>query len=1141
MSLDFLFETREYKRLADALRRGDGGLRLYGVSDPAKPYLLACLAMTTGRTVVFVRPFAANLTESAERCRFFLGQLGGRGAVAVLPALAADPYEDIPPSLDAVASRMRFFHELRTGPPALVVTNLPGLLKPFPGPESVESSFLRLEKGQSFERDALIGRLAEFGYAREELVASHGEYAGRGGIVDVFSPWEPLPFRVEFSGEEVASLRTFDPSTQRSAERRDRAVLPSLREFPGSPEFIRSFVEGARRAAGAAREDLAAKEALLERGEVYPAFHFECLARAETFIPFDRVLAEALFVVDDFEDVESEWEEARAEWGREFEELQSARKYALAPERIFPSEGWSKIRKDAVQFRTLVSAGDRNVFSFSFQSVPRFDNRIPFFLQYLKKAQRAADRCFIYLGHEGLTRKFSALFDQNQIVHVRLDSALVFPKDEAVGLLIGPLERGFSVPEEKIHFFGERDILTEERVVTSRLAAAKPFLTQFQDLKAGDLVLHTDYGIGLFAGLLKMEVEDAAREFIELQYRDEDRLYVPVEDLNLVQKFTPVGPALPPLDKLGTQSWEKTKDRAKRAAARLATELLDLYAQRKTLSGYAFSPSDAWRTEFERTFEYEETEDQLRSFQEVEKDMESASPMDRLLCGDVGYGKTEVALRAAFKAVMDGKQVAVLCPTTVLASQHLQTFRRRMALFPVRVEALTRLQSRADQSRIAEDLRKGGVDIILGTHRLLSKDVAFRDLGLLIVDEEQRFGVNHKEKIKSLKADIDVLTLTATPIPRTLNLSLAGLRDISLIETPPRDRLAVHTVVTTYSLKLIAAAVRQELKRGGQAYYVHNRIEDIDHVAATLARQVPAAQVVTVHGQMSGSVLEKRMLDFIGRKFNVLVSTTIIENGIDIPLVNTLIVARADLFGLAQLYQLRGRVGRSSRQAYAYLLVPPFAQLTGPARLRLKALKEFSELGSGFRLAAKDLEIRGAGNLLGFEQHGNMAAVGFDYFMHLLDQAIMEMKGRRVEEVKCEINLKVDIRIPEDYVPQVNLRLSLYKRISSLDSLEEAGVIEGEVRDRFGPLPAGVVKLLRYGAVKHLAHKLQVRSLDRVGSKLVAKLHPSTTADLTRLAGLLRKRSGSITPQGVLSLPLKAGGEEAVLEETLAVLKELIG
>ena len=1139
MNLRFLFETPEFRRFTQALDEGRPGTTLSGVSDPAKPYVLACLAQKLDRTVVVVRPFAASLTDFADKCRFFLKELGARPSVAVLPALASDPYEDIPPSLDSIATRMMFFHEWRTSLPSLLITNLPGLLKPFPAPEGLEAFFLALEKGQEYDRDGLLRLLVQYGYAREELVASHGEFAGRGGIVDVFSPWETYPFRIEFSGQDVASIRTFDPSSQRSVERRDRLVLPSLREFPGSPGFFRAGMDAAEKRPGKAFDDIAAKRALLEQGEVYPSFHFEALIQKSDFAPFDRYLPRAQYVVDDLEEVETEWRDARKELGEAYEDLKSHRKYALPPDEIFPEAGWERIRKEAVAFRTLVSPGDKDVFRFPFQSVPRFDNRIPFFLQYMKRLQRAADRSFLYLGSDALARKFEVLFDQNQVAHVRLPSALAGPPDESVGILVGPLGRGFSYPEARVHFFGESDILTEERVVTSRLAAAKPFLTHFQDLKTGDYVVHTDYGIGLFAGLLKMEVDNKTREFIELQYRDEDKLYVPVEDLNLVQKYTPVGPALPPLDKLGTPSWEKTKEKAQKAVEKLAKELLDLYAQRKTLTGHPFSVSGPWMAEFDKTFEFDETEDQLRSIREIEKDMESPSPMDRLLCGDVGYGKTEVAMRAAFKAVMDGKQVAVLCPTTVLASHHLQTFRHRMALFPVRIESLTRLQAKADQQKIAADLAKGEVDIIIGTHRLLSADVAFRDLGLLVVDEEQRFGVHHKEKIKQFKADIDVLTLTATPIPRTLNLSLAGLRDISLIETPPRDRLAVHTVVTTYNLKLVASAVRQELKRGGQVYYVHNRIEDIDRVGALIAKHVPAARVVTVHGQMPALALEKRMLAFINQEYNVLVSTTIIENGIDIPLVNTLIVDRADTFGLAQLYQLRGRVGRSSRQAYAFLLVPPFAELTPQARKRLKALKEFSELGSGFRLAAKDLEIRGAGNLLGFQQHGNMAAVGFDYFMHLLDQAILSLKGQRVEEVKTEINLKVDIRIPEDYLPQVNLRLNLYKRVSSFDRPEEADTIQQEMCDRFGPPPPSVNNLLRYGVIKHLAQKLRVRSLDRVGMKLVMRFHPTTPLDLSRMARLLRGYSGSITPQGVVTVPLRREGDEAVLNETLAVLKEL--
>jgi len=489
--------------------------------------------------------------------------------------------------------------------------------------------------------------------------------------------------------------------------------------------------------------------------------------------------------------------------------------------------------------------------------------------------------------------------------------------------------------------------------------------------------------------------------------------------------------------------------------------------------------------------------------------------------------------------VMDGKQVAVLCPTTVLASQHLQTFKNRMTLFPVEVAGLTRMQTKTRQSEILHGLERGQVDVIIGTHRVLSKDVRFKDLGLLIIDEEQRFGVKHKEELKRMRTKVDVLTMTATPIPRTLNLSLSGLQDISLIETPPKDRLAIHTVVTPFSRELITSAIRSELSRGGQVYFIHNRIEDIGSMVQTVEKWVPEARVSAVHGQMRGVALEKKMIEFIQGETNVLISTTIIENGIDIPLVNTLFVNRADRFGLAQLYQLRGRVGRSSRQAVAYFLIPPLSSMTPLAKERLKALKEFSELGSGFRLAAKDLEIRGAGHFLGSRQHGFMEAVGFDYYLHLLDAAVRRLRGEIEEEIKSEINLKVDIRIPEDFLPQMDLRLGLYKRISSVENLDELGRIEDEIEDRFGPLPRSVENILHFGAIKWLCHRLRIKSIDRIGQEIIFGFFPSTPVDVSRLASIVDNYQGSITPQGILSFRLKGRDESAILRETIAVLKEL--
>jgi transcription-repair coupling factor (superfamily II helicase) len=1138
VSLDFLFRTDEFKNLVQAVRRGERPLSVTGVIDPARPYLLACLAKEAGRPIVFIRPSSSPLAPLEAECRFFLSLLSSPLSLTSLPALAENPYFEVPPALEAVSSRMKFFHELLRTAPSVIFTTLPGLLKPFPAPADLKRLFLKLEVGTGADRDEVLETLSRYGYAKEDLIASPGEYAWRGGIVDVFSPWEANPFRIELGGSEVVSLREFDISSQRSLKKIERLTVPALREFPASSEFLESWKAAARKRAKGARRDLDAKIDALEHGEFNPSFSSLALLEKARFVPFTDYLHDAFFVLDHPEEIEASFEEGQKELQNQYADLLVGGTFAVPPDEIFPPRLWDRVRKEAVRFEEFSAPGSRKSFAFSFQSVPRFDNKIPFFLEYLKKLQIERDLCYAFLSNPGTRHRLAGLLRENEIAALEAESATVVPPRFEIALLLGGLDRGFSYRKEKVNFFAEKDVLTEEKVIVSR-ASRKAFLSQFQDLKAGDYVVHTDYGIGIFRGLQRLEIEGQGREFIEIYYRDGDKLLVPVEDLNLVQKFSKVGSDLPPLDKLGTTGWEKTKARAKKAVEAVARELVELYARRRALKGYAFSPGGEWEEEFEKIFEYDETEDQLRSIKEVLRDMESDSPMDRLLCGDVGYGKTEVAMRAAFKAVMDGKQVAVLCPTTVLASQHLKTFRERMVLFPVRIEALTRLQTAKEQKDVVADIRSGFVDIVIGTHRLLSKDVAFKDLGLLVVDEEQRFGVSHKEKIKQLKATIDVLTLTATPIPRTLNMSLSGLRDISLIETPPRDRLAVHTVVTPFNAKLIAAALRQELGRGGQVYYIHNRIEDIDKVEDLVRKLIPQARVVTVHGQMRSSALEKRMLEFIDHQADVLVSTTIIENGIDIPLTNTLIVDRADLYGLAQLYQLRGRVGRSSRQAFAYFLVPPYLELTPLAKERLKALKEFSELGSGFRLAAKDLEIRGAGNLLGHRQHGSMEAVGFDYYMELLDQAIREIKGERVEERNVEINLKLDIRIPEDYLPQINLRLNLYKRLASVEDPGEVERIREDIRDRFGPVPATIENLLRYGTIKYLARKLRIQTIDRSDGRVVFRFLPETPVDWALVPALLRSHSGSLSPEGLMSLGLRAETDRELLDETIRVLMEL--
>jgi len=1139
MSLDFLADTDEFQALVKAIDQDKKGWRLSGLVDSAKPFVLAHLLTHTQKKLIFIRPSGRSLIGFEKQVRFFLSQFKLDIPLNVLPALSDTPFREIPPSLEAVSTRMRFFYSLTRQKPRLVITNLLGLLKPFPHPDLIKRMFLRVEQGLDVGRDRLIEILDEYGYTREDITNSHGEYAWRGGIVDVFSPWEEHPFRIEFSGDTVLSMRTFDTSTQRSLSKTNSLLIPALREFPGTAQFLMEWIEKARALiADISPKDLDEKASFLQRDEIFPSFVYQALLNRDYFVSFRDYFQDYLFVIDDIDDVSRDWVETSQSLEEQYKELREQKRLALPPDDIFSPELWNGIRSEALAFSNLEPPEAKKAIRFSFQTVTRFANKIPFFLDYLKKSVEERERTYVFLSNEGVRTKFSYLLSQHLIPHRETSDPFLILKDGEVALLVGELPHGFRYPREKIVFFSDRDIFTEEKILVSR-PRVRPFATHFQDLKSGDYVVHTDYGIGLFTGLVKFDVDRKKREFIALQFKDEDKLFVPVEDLNLVQKYAKLGTKAPALNKLGTPNWERMKSRTKKAIETMAKELLHLYAQRKAAKGYRYSQEGAWQSDFAKTFEYAETDDQIRAIRDLTSDMESEFPMDRLLCGDVGYGKTEVAMRASFKAVMDGKQVAILCPTTVLASQHHHTFQNRMVLFPVRVGSLTRFQSRTEQKKICEDLKKGLIDIVIGTHRLLSKDVHFKDLGLLIVDEEQRFGVSHKEQIKRLKTNIDVLTMTATPIPRTLNMSLSGLRDISLIETAPKDRLAIHTVVTSFSRGLITSAIKAELGRGGQVYFIHNRIDDIDAIADMIQKWVPQARVVTIHGQMSSSELENRMVDFIEQKYDVLVSTTIIENGIDIPLVNTLIVNRADRFGLAQLYQLRGRVGRSSRQAIAYFLVPPFTELTSPAKERLKALQEFSELGSGFRLAAKDLEIRGAGNFLGDEQHGYMEAVGFNYYMSLLERTIKELKGEKTEEVKSHINLKVNIRISEDYLPQINLRLNLYKRVSSIEELAEIEKIKEEMIDRYGPLPPSVRNLLRYGVVKYLAQRINVQAIDRIGRKIIIKFFPSSDADLTSMTRILDRYEGSITPQGVMSLTLRAESEAGIMDETILILKEL--
>jgi transcription-repair coupling factor (superfamily II helicase) len=772
------------------------------------------------------------------------------------------------------------------------------------------------------------------------------------------------------------------------------------------------------------------------------------------------------------------------------------------------------------------------------QPTVELHGRIPDWIAELKKLKEGGDTVLFVAATPGRAERTIELLKEYDVLAVPIERA-----DDAryatVLVAMGSVSRGFRLPDAGLQIYAETDVFDEaRRVPEKRRSPSKAFLSDLRDLKVGDLVVHIDHGIGAFVGLKQIGVGDSTQEFLELRYAGDDKLFVPVERLDLVQKYT--GASRPPIDRLGGTSWERAKTKVKKAMRDMAEELLKLYAARKAVPGHAFASDSHWQQEFEDAFEYELTPDQKTAVADIKLDMESSTPMDRLLCGDVGYGKTEVAMRAAFKAVMDGKQAAFLAPTTILAFQHEKTLKERFAGFPVRIDMVSRFRSKVEQKQSLTDLEAGKIDIMVGTHRLLSKDVQFRDLGLLVVDEEQRFGVAHKERIKQLKRKVDVLTMTATPIPRTLNMSLVGIRDMSIIETPPKDRLSIQTNVVKFDQQVISRAIRSELERGGQIFFVHNRVESIFSIGDLVRRLVPEARIVVGHGQMDEDTLERAMLDFVARKFDVLLATTIVENGLDIPNANTIIINRADRYGLAQLYQLRGRVGRSDRPAYAYLLIPPEDNLSPVAKKRLAAIKEFSDLGSGFRVAALDLEIRGAGSLLGGEQSGHIETVGFEMYMKLLEEAVRELKGEEIEDdLRALVNLRVDLRIDAAYVPDMNQRLMLYRKVAAARREPEIDRVLEEAADRYGPLPESVLNLADYGRIRVMADRLGIESVDREGRTVVLKFRPQARVDPVRLVALVRRRSDLtlIPPAGLKLMLSEAGGSRLEVGKTAANLK----
>ncbi len=1137
-----VLEEAGLSEIRTRLSRGEGGLRITGLMGAARTLLEAVLAAPDERPVLLVVSHERRVAEVVSDVSAFFSSMGIEREVLTFPALEVDPYRGLSPHFDISAARARSLAALLQDAPALVIAPSAALLFRTASPSIFTKGLLRLRRGQSIEPEQIERTLLTAGYLHEDPVVSPGDFARRGGILDIYPPDRSEPVRLEFVGDTLEELRSFDPETQRTTASFDEVTVHPAREWIFSDEQRRQLLQRLRDG-GSSDEPLVER---LERESFPPGACFALPHLEEfRFTLFDYLERGTVLVEEPAEisrQAVSEWERVLRSYQEVCQESdQDKTAYPQPSELLLTPEDLSArfaSRAVTIEEMDLLDSATRSL-HLSSQLLPSFRGRLKDFLEEIRRQGESQRQIHVFVGNRGLADRLVEILQEAKISAALASHGSHLPG--TVTLHLGNLSHGFMLPELDQVVFAGRDIFDEPpRPELRRSRKLGRFLSDFRDLRVGDFVVHADHGIGVFTGLREIAPGSGSGEFVVLEYLAGDKLYVPVEKLDLLEKYSTSDAARPRIDKLGGTGWERVKRRVRKSMRDMAQELLRLYAARKAIPGHTFSPDTHWQRELEDLFEHQETPDQEQAIEEVKRDMEAPFPMDRLLCGDVGYGKTEVAMRAGFKAVMDGKQVAVLVPTTVLAFQHLRTFQSRFAPFPMRVEMLSRFRTPKEQKAVVADLAAGAVDVVIGTHRLLSKDVRFKDLGLLVVDEEQRFGVAHKERLKQLRKRVDCLTMTATPIPRTLHMSLSGVRDLSVIETPPKDRMAIQTYITRLDSKILTEAIRYELSRRGQVYFVHNRVESIYSLASFLQRLVPEARIGVGHGQMKEADLERTMLRFIRHEFDVLVSTTIIENGLDIPLVNTLIVNRADRFGLSQLYQLRGRVGRSNRRAYAYLLVPADSALTPVARRRLAAIREFSDLGAGFRIAALDLELRGAGNLLGGEQHGHIDAVGFDLYCKLLEQTVRELAGEEAEPARSTLNLKIELRIPESFLPDINQRMSIYKRVSTASDETTVERLASEIRDRYGALPDSVLQLFEYARLRLLAERLRVVTVEREGELLALRFDPTSPVDPGRLVKLASELPGArMTPGGVLKLPIASPDAPELLRSVREVLLEL--
>jgi transcription-repair coupling factor (superfamily II helicase) len=1103
-----LEHSAAFERVRRHLAGGTGRRRVSGLTATARAlYLPYMVRAAQAPALVLVADNKA--AEALQTAVLAACQLTGALAcdeVLRLPAHDVLPFENLSPHPDIQEQRAAALWKLTSGQAKLVIAPLEAACMRLFGRDYYAALALRLRVGEEHIPEMLVEHLVSVGYTQVDVVEMPGQVSVRGGILDVYSPEMQRPVRVDFFGDEIESIRRFDPETQRSSTPVDEVLLLPLTETPATPALL-----------GAIHARLTKKSAV-EQGEsqtevtIFPGWEFYAAVGGATSSLLELMGKQTRVFVEEPAMVDNQGERW---WNKVQQRHERVGIGSLVkPEDLYlsPWELQDRIRGFCgVELDQLgavdVLEGDRSdagEIEFATRTTIRFHGSISALMDQLRALAQSEAHVVIAAPNQGDVERLADLMQEYGVAY-RLGSRPDSPTSETMysesSSLAGDLRtpvivraaiaNGVQVLDldratvRQFVVIGANDVSDDADVEARparRRSKTSAFVSDFRDLAVGDYVVHVEHGISRYAGLRTIDQPDgSALELMILEFADEAKLYVPLTRLDLIQKYrsTESGPA-PQLNRLGNPAWAKTKARVKKAMEDMAEELLKLYAQRKAAVGTAFSPDNNMQREFEDAFDFNETDDQIQAIADIKSDMESTQTMDRLLCGDVGYGKTEVAMRAAFKAVQDGKQVAVLTPTTVLCFQHFESFKRRFARFPVNVEMISRFRSAKEKKQILERTEQGNVDILIGTHALLSQGLKFQDLGLLVVDEEQRFGVRHKERLKQIRAAIDVLSMSATPIPRTLHMSLMGLRDMSVIETPPKDRMAIQTVVAKFDEKLVRTAIEVELERSGQIYFVHNRVETIYEIASKIRELVPQARVAVGHGQLPEAELERTMLAFMDGEFDVLVATSIIENGLDIPRANTIIINRADRHGLSELYQLRGRVGRSNRRAYAYLLIPPEQQLTEIARRRLAALKEFSDLGAGFKIAALDLELRGAGNMLGGEQSGHIEAIGFEMYTTMLEEAVNRLKGEgREERPQVTVNLGISLRIDDSYIPEEGQRLRMYKRIAGAETSAVLTEVRAELQDRYGDLPENVMHLLAAAEIRLTCEMLGIAQIER--------------------------------------------------------------